>query len=78
MSPPQFCPTFEPEPIPPVLAFRLPDDTPVESSQDAPEGPINIELGGKPLCSFVPKSNTLQVSPHGIVNEVRAESGHNL
>ena len=74
MSPPQFCPTFEPEPIPPVLTFRLPDDTPAKSSQDAADSPINIELDGKLLCSFIPQSRALRVSPHGIVNEDRAES----
>ena len=74
MSQPQFGPTFEPEPIPPVLTFRLPDDTPAKSSQDAADGPINIELAGKPLCSFVPQTRTLQISPHGVVNEDRAES----
>jgi len=55
MSQQQFGPTFEPEPVPPVLDFRLPDDTPVRSSQDAPDGPINIELGGEALCSFIPQ-----------------------
>ena len=74
MSQPQFGPTFEPEPIPPALTFRLPDDTPINSSQDAADGPINIELDGNPLCSFVPQSCTLQISPHGIVNQDRAES----
>ena len=73
MSQQQFGPTFEPEPIPPVLAFRLPDGTPVESSQAAADGPIDIELGGEALCSFVPQSRALRVSPHGIVNPERAE-----
>jgi len=75
MSQQQFGPTFDPEPIPPVLAFRLPDGTPVESSQaSTADGPIEIELGGESLCSFVPQSRTLRVSPHGIVNSERAES----
>ena len=74
MSQQQFGPTFEPEPIPSVLTFRLPDDTPLKSSQDAADGPIHIELGGKPLCSFVPQSRALRISPHGIVNSERAES----
>lgn len=70
----QFGPTFEPEPIPPVLIFRLPDDTPAKSSQDAEDGPIDIELSGEALCSFVPQSRTLRISPHGIVNPERVES----
>ena len=74
MSQPQFGPTFEPEPIPPVLTFCLPDDIPIKASQDATDGPINIELGGEPLCSFVPQSRVLRVSPHGIINQDRAES----
>ena len=74
MSQQQFGPTFEPEPIPPVLTFRLPDDTPVTSSQDAADGPISIELGGEALCSFVPQSRALRISPHGIVNAERAET----
>jgi len=73
MSQQQFGPTFEPEPIPPVLAFRLPDGTPVVSSQAAADGPIDIELGEEALCSFVPQSHALRVSPHGIVNPERAE-----
>lgn len=60
--------------IPPVLNFRLPDDTPVKSSKDTPDGPIRIELGGKALCSFIPQSRTLQTSLHGVVNSDRAES----
>jgi len=74
MSQQQLGFTFEPEPIPPVLTFRLPDDTAVKSSQDAADGPIHIELGGGSLCSFVPQSRTLRISPHGIVNSERAES----
>ena len=74
MSQQQFGPAFEPEPVPPVLTFRLPDDTPVKSSQDVPDGPIDIELGGEALCSFVPQSRALRISPHGIVNPERAES----
>jgi len=74
MSQQQFGPTFEPEPIPPVLTFRLPDDTPAKSSQNATDGPIDIELGGEALCSFVPQSRTLRISPHGIVNSERAET----
>ena len=74
MSQQQFGPTFEPEPIPPALTFRLPDEIPVKSSQNASDGPIHIELGGQPLCSFVPQSRTLRISPHGIVNSDRAES----
>jgi len=74
MSQQQFGPTFEPEPIPPILAFRLPDGTPVVSSQAAADGPIDIELGGEALCSFVPQSRALRVSPHGIVNPERVES----
>ena len=74
MSQQQFGPTFEPEPIPPVLTFRLPDDTPVKSSQNTIDGPIDIELDGESLCSFVPQSRTLRISPHGIVNSERAES----
>ena len=74
MSQQQFGPTFEPEPVPPVLDFRLPDDTPVRSSQDAPDGPINIELGGEALCSFIPQPRALRISPHGVVNPERAES----
>ena len=70
----QFGPTFEPEPIPPVLAFCLPDNTLVRSSQDAPDGPIEIELGGEALCSFVPQPRALRISPHGVVNPERAES----
>lgn len=74
MSEQQFGPTFEPEPIPSVLSFRLPDDTPAKSSQDVADGPIDIELGGEPLCSFVPQSRALRISPHGIVNPERVES----
>ena len=74
MSQQQFCHTFEPEPIPPVLAFRLPDGTPVKSSQAVADAPIDIELDGEALCSFVPQSRALRVSPHGIVNPERAES----
>jgi hypothetical protein len=74
MSQQQFGPTFEPEPIPPFLAFRLPDDTPVKSSQDAADGPIHIELNGEALCSFIPQSRTLRISLHGVVNSDRAES----
>ena len=74
MSQQQFGPTFEPEPVPPVLDFRLPDETPVKSSQDAADGPIDIELGGEALCSFVPQPRSLRTSPHGIVNPERAES----
>ena len=74
MSQQPFGPTFEPEPIPPVLTFRLPDETLAKSSQDAADGPIHIELGGEPLCSFVPQSRALRISPHGIVNSERAES----
>ena len=74
MSQQQFGPAFEPEPIPPFLTFRLPDDTPVKSSQDAADGPIHIELGGESLCSFVPQSRALRISPHGVVNPERAES----
>ena len=78
MSQQLFGPTFEPEPIPPVLHFRLPDETPVKSSQDAPDGPIDIELNGEALCSFIPQSRTLRISPHGIVNPERAESAPTL
>ena len=74
MSQQQFGPTSEPEPIPTVLVFRLPDGTPVKSSQAAADGPIDIELGGEALCSFIPQSGTLRISPHGIVNPERAES----
>ena len=74
MSQQEFGPTFEPEPIPAVLTFRLPDDTLVKSSQDTAEAPIDIELGGELLCSFVPQSRALRISPHGIVNPERAES----
>jgi hypothetical protein len=74
MAQQQFGPTFEPEPVPTVLTFRLPDDTPVKSSQDTADGPIDIELGGEALCSFVPQSRALRISPHGIVDAERAES----
>lgn len=74
MSQQGFGPTFEPEPIPAVLIFRLPDDTSVKSSQDAADGPIDIESEGEALCSFVPQPRALRVSPHGIVNPERAES----
>ena len=74
MSQQQFGLTFEPEPIPPVLTFHLPDETPAKSSQDLSHDPIHIELGGQSLCSFVPQSRTLRTSPHGIVNSDRAES----
>ena len=74
MSQQQFGPTFEPEPVPSVLTFRLPDDTLVMSSQGAPDGPIDIELGGEALCSFVPQPRALRISPHGVVNPERAES----
>jgi hypothetical protein len=74
MSQQQFGPTFEPEPVPPVLTFRLPDDTPVKSSQDTADGPIDIALDGEALCSFVPQSRALRISPHGIVDAERAES----
>jgi len=74
MSQQQFGSTFEPEPISPVLTFRLPDDTPAKSSQDAADSPIHIELGVESLCSFVPQSRVLRISPHGIVNSERAES----
>ena len=67
MSQPPFGPTFEPEPIPSVLAFRLPDDTQVRSSQVTADGSISIELGEEPLCSFLPQLRALQISPHGIV-----------
>jgi len=73
MSQQQLVPTFEPEPIPPILTFRLPDDTSVKSSQDAADGPIYIELGGEALCSFVPQPRALRTSPHGIVNSERTE-----
>ena len=74
MSQQQFGPTFEPEPVSPVLTFRLPDDTTVKSSQGTADGPIDIELDGEALCSFVPQSRALRISPHGIVNAERAES----
>ena len=74
MSQPQFGPAFEPEPIPPVLNFRLPDDTPVKSSQDGADGRIDIELGGEDLCSLVPQPRALRISPHGIANPERVES----
>lgn len=74
MSQRQFGPVFEPEPIPPVLTFRLPDDTQAKSSQDTADGPISIELDGEALCSFVPQPRALRISPHGVVNAERAES----
>ena len=74
MSQQQFGPVFEPEPVPPVLTFRLPDDTPVKSSQETLDGPIDIELGGEALCSFVPQPRTLRTSLHGVVNPDRGES----
>ena len=73
MSQQQFSPIFEPEPIPPVLIFRLPDGTAVKSSQDAADGPIHIELGGEALCSFILQPRTLGISLHGVVNPDRAE-----
>ena len=60
MSQQQFGPAFEPEPIPPVLAFRPSDGTKVESSQATADGPIDVGLGGGALCSFVPQSRTLR------------------
>jgi hypothetical protein len=74
MSQQQFGPIFEPEPVPPVLNFRLPDDTTVKSSQDTADGPIHIERGREALCSFIPQTRSLSISLHGVVNPDRAKS----
>ena len=71
MSQQQFGLIFEPEPIPPVLNFRLPDETSVKSSREEAGGPIHIELGGEPLCSFIPQPRALRISLHGVVKPDR-------
>lgn len=69
-----FGPVFEPEPIPESLSFRLPDDTQVISEEASPGAPINIQVGGTPLCTFAPQQRSLRISPYGIVNDNRAQS----
>lgn len=74
MSQNQFGPTFEPEPIPDSLAFRLPNGKPTVASEAAPGSEITVDLDGKPLCAFAPQGRNVRISPYGIVNDDRAQS----
>ena len=67
---------YAPEPveIPATLEFHLPDETAVSAALKD-DGSITVTLRGeqKPVATFVALERTLRVSPHGIVNEDRAE-----
>jgi hypothetical protein len=62
------------DPIPERLSFRLPDDTPIISSEYPDTPGVHIELGNRHICTLAPLDRTLSVSPHGIVNKDRVQS----